>query len=162
MENLARWFLAQAVGLSLSVGLAMLREAAHGSGGPPDSLDGLFTRFGPQMSILGISLALWPLTDLVFRAAAPDRQWMCGGATCRWVSAALLYLLVFHAALAGLATLAEPAILARLLTPEWLRPFRFVLAGTAFLSAAYAVRLDFVTRRGQIADVGNAAKERTP
>lgn len=150
MENVARWFLAQLLGLTFTVLFVVLRDQVRGQGAPFASLGGLLSHYGPQLSAYGLSLSLWALTDFVFRAAARDRQWLCAGSAARWIVAALLYLLCLNAAVFGLAAIADPASLARTLTPDVLQAFGLILLGTALLSLIYAMRLDFISRKGQV------------
>jgi hypothetical protein len=152
MENLARWALAQAFGLSVMLALVFRDNYRSPLPALPDA--GLFlAHYGIQASALGMSLAVWPLTDLVFRATSPDRQWQCAGAFNRWAAALLLYFACVHAALLGLSAMTEPEAIRSALAPGFFRGYASFIAGTALLSLLYVVRLEFLAFRGQTAGV---------
>ena len=152
MENLARWVLAQAFGMSVMLALVFRDNYRSPLPAPPDAGQFL-AHYGIQASALGMSLAVWPLTDLVFRATSRDRQWQCAGAVNRWAAALLLYFACVHAALLGLSAMAEPEAIRAALAPAFFRGYATFLAGTALLSLLYVVRLEFLAFRGQTGPV---------
>lgn len=146
MENLARWTLAQAFGLLGT--LAILFRDTYRSPMPSAELGDLLVRYGPQASALGLTLALWPISDLLFRACAPDRAWRCAGSFNRWISALLLYFQCAHAAVLGLVAMSDPATLASVMQPKVFSAYGGALAATALMSVAYVVRLEFILWKG--------------
>ena len=149
MENLARWLLAQAFGLSVTLTL-VFRDTYRAPAMPLPGVAEFLIHYGIQASAFGMSLAVWPLTDLVFRATARERQWQCVGAFNRWAAALLLYFACVHAALLGLSAIGEPQAIALALAPGFFRAYGAFLVGTALLSLLYVVRLEFVVFQGQI------------
>lgn len=141
MENLARWTLAQTFGLLGT--LAVIFRDNYRSPLPVLEPGEMLVRFGPQASALGLLLALWPVSDLLFRACAPDRAWQCAGAFNRWAGALLLFFLCAHAAVLGLVVMSDPALLARAVRPALRGAYGAALLATALLSLAYVLRLEF-------------------
>ena len=148
MENLARWALAQAFGLSVMLTLVFRDNYRAPMPALPGAVDFL-THYGIQASALGMSLAVWPLTDLVFRATSRDRQWQCRGTFNRWTTGLLLYFACVHAALLGMSAMAEPDTIRQAFPSGFFRAYATFIAGTAFLSLLYVVRLEFVIFQGQ-------------
>lgn len=146
MENLARWTLAQAFGL-LGTLTVMFRDH-YRMPVPSAELGDLLVRYGLQASALGLTLAFWPVSDLVFRACAPERAWQCAGGLNRWLCAMLLFFLCGHAAALGLVAMSDPPALARVLEPSLFHAYGAALAATAVMSLAYVVRLEFVLASG--------------
>jgi hypothetical protein len=156
MENLARWLLAQAFGLSVMLTLIFRDNYRTPLPGLPDPGDFL-VHYGIQASALGMSLAVWPLTDIVFRATARERQWQCAGSFNRWTAALLLYFACFHAALLGMSAMAEPEAMRNALAPGFFRAYGTFIGGTALLSLLYVARLEFVLFKGQTPAVDGKA-----
>ena len=148
MENLARWLLAQAFGLTVALILVFRDNYRSPLPGAPDLSDFLI-HYGIQASALGMSLAVWPLTDMLFRATAKDRQWQCVGAFNRWALAAMLYFACAHAALLGLSAMADPETIRGALAPAFFRAYGTFIGGTGLLSLLYVARLEFIVFRGQ-------------
>jgi hypothetical protein len=155
MENLARWILAQAFGLLGT--LAVVFRDNYRMPLPVDSLGEWMVHFAPQTSALGLTLALWPVSDLLFRACDRERHWQCLGDSNRWLGAMLLMFLCAHAAVLGLAAMSEPTTLAGALQPNVFHAYGAALAATALLSLAYVARLEFVIWRGHNPGMGNGA-----
>ena len=146
MENLARWTLAQAFGLLGT--LAVIFRDNYRAPLPGVDLGELLVHFGPQASALGLTLALWPVSDLLFRACAPDRAWQCSGSFNRWLVALLLFFQCAHAAVFGLVVMSDPRTLAAALRPSVFHAYGAALLATALMSAAYVLRLEFVIWKG--------------
>lgn len=146
MENLARWTLAQAFGLLGT--LAVIFRDNYRTPMAGADLGELLVRFGPQASALGLTLALWPVSDLLFRACAADRAWQCEGGFNRWMVALLLFFQCAHAAVFGLVVMSDPQALARALQPNVFHAYGAALAATALMSVAYVVRLEFIIWKG--------------
>ena len=149
MENLARWALAQAFGLSVMLTL-IFRDSYRAPMSVLPGASDFLSHYGIQASALGMSLAVWPLTDLLFRATSRDRQWQCAGTLNRWAAAVLLYFACVHAALLGLSAMADPESIRTALSPEFFKAYATFIGGTALVSLLYVVRLEFVIFRGQI------------
>jgi len=153
MENLARWTLAQAFGLLGT--LAVMFRDNYRAPLPMSDLGEFLVRFGPQVSALGLTLALWPVSDLLFRACDPARAWQCAGSFNRWLGALLLYFLCAHAAVLGLVAMSDPATLSGALQPNVFHAYGAALAATAIMSVGYVARLEFVIWKSHNPGMGN-------
>jgi hypothetical protein len=148
MENLARWAFTQAIGWSLTV-MAMFRDY-YKSAVPFDGLQDLLLRYGDRASGFGIALCLFAIGDMVSRASSPDRQWQCAGPVNHWLATILLFLLVVYSMVFGISLMSDSNVLIRILSPGFAMTYGVIIAGTLFLSACYAVRLDFVVMRAKV------------
>jgi hypothetical protein len=148
MEILLRWVGAQLVGLALT-GALLVRDLVHGPAidvGQADVVTRFLASYSEKFAGLGISLCVFVLNDLVFRATDARTNQQCVGPAIRLPAFCSLFLLIVYAVVYGIALMTIPFAMANLFAgyPFFFYGFMILLLATLVLSLTYVIRLEII------------------
>jgi hypothetical protein len=151
MEILLRWMGAQLAGLALTAAL-LVRDLVYGSAveiGRADMVTRFLASYSDKFAGLGISLCVFVLNDLIFRATDARTSSQCVGSAIRFPAFCLLFLLIVYALVYGIALMTIPFAMANLFAgyPVFFYGFIILLAATLVLSLIYVIRLEITLLR---------------
>ena len=148
MEIFLRWAAAQFIGLALT-GALFFRDVARGYAIAPNNVTELLAAYCDRFAGIGITLCVFALNDLVFRATDGRTNPQCVGPAIRFPAFCLLYLLIIYVLVYGIALMAAPFTIARLFAgyAYFFYGLMLLLVATLVLSLTYVIRLEITVLR---------------
>jgi hypothetical protein len=148
MEILLRWAGAQIVGVVLTAAV-IFRDLTRVPGVRTQTLTEFLMAYSDKLSGIGITLCLFVLNDLAFRATDPQKNLQCVGFLIRFPAVTLLYLLFVYSLMYGIGLMTIPFAFAHLFVGYgyFFYGFLILLASTLVLSLLYVIRLEIWAHR---------------